>query len=100
MHHDGSAPRDGIVVATGYGLKIYVERGHLIIHDGVGRERRTLRLNRATSGLERLFVLGHSGFVTLEALRWVRDIGAHFAQIGSYGEVTAASSAERFHTTR
>ena len=50
MHHEGSAPRDGIVVASGYGLKIYVERGHLVVHDGVGRERRTLRLSRATSG--------------------------------------------------
>ena len=27
MHHDSSAPRHGIVVASGYGLKIYVERG-------------------------------------------------------------------------
>lgn len=100
MHQQGSAPRDGILVASGYGLKIYVERGHLIVHDGVGRQRRTLRLSRATSGLERLVVIGHTGFVTLEALRWIRDVGASFAQIDSDGEVIAISSAERFHNTK
>jgi CRISPR-associated endonuclease Cas1 len=100
MHHDGSAPRNDIHVASGYGLKIYVERGHLIVHDGVGRTRRTVRLSRATSGLERLVVIGHTGFVTFEALRWIRDVGASFAQIGSDGEVIAISSAERLHNTR
>ena len=89
-----------MLVASGYGLKIYVDRGHLIVHDGVGRNRRTLRLNRATSGLERLVVIGHTGFVTLEALRWIRDIGASFVQIGRDGEVIAISSAERFHNTK
>jgi CRISPR-associated endonuclease Cas1 len=100
MHHDGSAPRDGIVVASGYGLKIYVERGHLVVHDGVGRDRRTVRFSRATGGLERLVVIGHTGFVTLEALRWIRDIGASFAQVGLDGEVIAISSADRFHKTK
>src|SRR5215212_6170717 len=97
MHHDGSAPHDGIVVASGFGLKIYVERGRLVVHDGLGRNRRTLRLARATSGLERLVVIGHTGYITLEALRWIRDIGASLVQIGPDGEVIATSSAERFH---
>ncbi len=97
MRNQSSAPPDGIVVAAGYGLKIYVDRGHLVIHDGVGRQRQTVRLARATSGLQRLVVIGHSGFVTLEALRWVRDVGAAFVQIDSDAEVIAVSSAERSH---
>jgi len=88
------------VVASGYGLKIYVERGHLVVHDGVGRDRRTLRCGRATGGLERIVVIGHTGFVTLEALRWIRDVGASFAQVGLDGEVIAISSADRFHKTK
>lgn len=36
---------------------------------------RTLRLARATSGLDRLVIIGHTGYITLEALRWIRDIG-------------------------
>jgi CRISPR-associated endonuclease Cas1 len=100
MHHDGSAPPDGIFLAVGYGLKVFVNQGHLVVHDGVGRDRRTLRLARATSGLHRLVVIGYDGFITLEALRWIRDIGASFVQIGRDGEVITISSAERFHNTK
>jgi CRISP-associated protein Cas1 len=100
MHPQTTQLADGIHVASGYGLKIYVERGHLVVHDGVGRQRRTVRLSRATSGLERLVVIGHTGFVSLEALRWIRDIGASFVQVGSDGEVIAISSAERLHNTK
>lgn len=100
MHSQGSAPCDGIVVASGYGLKLYVERGHLAVHDGIGRKRGTRRFNRATSGLKRVMVLGHSGFVTLEALRWIRDVRATFAQIDADGKLVAISAAERFHNEK
>src|SRR5436190_4780327 len=95
MHAKGSAPAKGIVIASGFGLKVYVERGHLVVHDGIGRDRRTLRLSRAYGGLKRLVVIGHTGFITLEAMRWVRDVGAAFCQIGLDGEVIAMSSADR-----
>ena len=95
MRSNRSAESDGIVIASGFGLKVYVNRGHLVVHDGIGRQRETRRLARATSGLERLVVIGHSGFVTFEALRWIRDIGAAFCQIGRDGEVIAVSSADR-----
>lgn len=34
---------------------------------------------------------GHSGTVTLKALRWLHDIGAAFLQIGADGEAIVAS---------
>jgi CRISPR-associated endonuclease Cas1 len=83
---------DRIYVASGYGLKLYVDRGHLVIHDGIGRQRRTARFNRATSRLSRLVVLGHSGYVTLEALQWVRDVGAALVHIGRDGKLIASSA--------
>src|SRR5439155_17834708 len=95
MQTNGSAPAKGIVIASGWGLKIYVERGHLVVHDGIGRDRRTLRLSRAYGGLQRLVVIGHSGFGTLEALRWIRAVGAAFCQIGLDGEVITVSPADR-----
>ncbi len=90
---------DEVVVAAGYGLKVYVEHGHLVVCDGVGRQRRNRRFARATSGLQRLVVVGHTGFITLEAMRWLRDVGASFAQIDVDGQLIASSSAERFHKT-
>jgi len=67
-----------VLALTGYGLRVAVERGHLSVADGVCEERRSGRLARATAGLKRLAVLGHSGIVTLEALRWLHDVGAAF----------------------
>lgn len=90
----------GVYVASGYGLKLYVERGHLIVHDGVGRDRRTLCLNRATSKLKRLVVIGHTGYVTFDALRWIRDVGAAFVQIDRDGSLVSASAPERLHDSR
>jgi CRISPR-associated endonuclease Cas1 len=81
-----------IHVASGFGLKLFVERGHLVVHDGIGRQRRTVRFNRATSRLRRLVVLGHSGYVTLEALRWLRDVGAAFVHIDRDGKLVASTS--------
>jgi len=79
------------VVLSGYGLRIAVERGHLVVSDGIGRDRRSGRLHRATSGLRRLVVLGHSGTVSLEAMRWLHDIGAAFVQLDADGTVIVAS---------
>ena len=48
-------------------------------------------LDRAGSGLERLVLIGKTGSVTLEALAWLRAIGAALVQIGRDGEVLAHS---------
>jgi len=79
---------------------VYVERGHLIVEDGIADERRRTRFNRATSGLSRLVVVAHTGFVTLEALRWLDDIGAAFVQIDADGKVIASSAPARHHDAR
>jgi hypothetical protein len=66
--------RHGILTLTGYGLRVAVERGHLVVEDGVADERRQGRFSRV-SQLKRLLVLGHAGTNSLEALRWLRDVG-------------------------
>lgn len=93
-------PQGQIVLAAGYGVKIYVERGHLVIHDGVGRDRGTRRFNRATSKLSRLVVVGHTGFVSLEAMRWIKDVGAAFVQIDSDSNVVAMTVSEWYSSSR
>lgn len=80
--------------------KIYVERGHLVVHDGVGRNRSTRRLNRAASKFDRLVVIGNSGVITLEAMRWIKDVGASFVQIDTDSNVIAMSVSERYSSSR
>ena len=92
MQTQASAGTRGIVVAHGYGIKIRVDRGHLIIEDGIGRDRSTHRYNRAGSGLKRLVVIGHTGYITLEALRWLHDIGAALLHVDADGQLLTIST--------
>jgi CRISPR-associated endonuclease Cas1 len=84
---------NGICVAHFYGVKIYVHRGHLIVHDGIGRRRQTRRFHRVTSKLRRLVLIGHTGYITLDALRWLHDIGAALVHIDIDGQLVATSAA-------
>ena len=91
---------DGVIIATGYGLKLYVHHGHLIVHDGVGRGHQTRRYHRAASKLRRIVVLGHDGYITLEAMRWIRDVGAAFVQVDTDGNLIALSAPARHHESK
>jgi CRISPR-associated endonuclease Cas1 len=84
-------PKQGILVLSGFGLRVAVDRGHLVVSDGIGETRRSGRLSRATADLQRLVVLGHSGTISLDALRWLYDVGAAFVQLDADGTVIVAS---------
>lgn len=83
---------NGLLILTGYGIRVVVEGGHLVVEDGVGSARRRGRFSRATAGFKRLVILGHSGIVSLEALRWLHDIGASFIQIDADGQLINCAS--------
>jgi CRISPR-associated endonuclease Cas1 len=84
--------RSGIAVVDGYGVRIRVERGRLVISDGMGPLRREGRFARATHGIRRLVVLGHTGFISIEALRWLADVGISFIQLDADRRLLAASA--------
>ncbi len=88
-----SPSKAGVLALTGYGLSIAVDRGHLVVKDGIGRNRRAGRLSRATSNLKRLVILGHSGSISFDAIRWVQDIGAALIQIDRDSDLVIAVSA-------
>ena len=84
--------RAGVFVVDGYGISLRVLYGKLRVEDGIGPHRRSIAIDRAGSGLERLVLLGKSGSMTLEALAWLRAIGASFIDIGADGEVLTHSA--------
>jgi CRISPR-associated endonuclease Cas1 len=89
-----SAAKSGIVVAHGYGIKIRVEHRHLVVEDGFGRDRRTRRFHRASRRLRRLVLIGRDGYVTLGALRFLRDAKAALVHIETDGRIIATSIAD------
>jgi CRISPR-associated protein Cas1 len=98
MRHDSSAPlthplrRGGVCVADGFGVKIFVNQGRLVVEDGIGRNRRRRVYARASHGLARIVMLGREGFITFGALRWLADLGIPLSHLDRDGRILACST--------
>src|SRR5690242_18644688 len=84
-------PRHGVVTLFGYGIQVRVNRGHLLLEDGIGPNRRYARLPRVGHRLKRLVVIGSDGMVSLAALRWLADQNAAFVMLERNGKVLATT---------
>lgn len=80
----------GFYVLTGV-VNVRVDRGQLHIKAGVFEDRPEIMVSKAASRLTRLVVLGHSGSLTFQALRWLHDIKAALIQIDYDASVIVAS---------
>jgi CRISPR-associated protein Cas1 len=88
-------PRHGVITLFGYGIKVHVDRGHLIIQDGIGGDRRAARLSRVGHGLRRLVVVGSDGMVSLSALSWLASQDAAFVMLNRDGSVLTTTGPVR-----
>jgi CRISPR-associated endonuclease Cas1 len=86
LRHSGD-----VCVVEGYGVRVSVSGGRLHVADGFGRKRRERTYSRSGHGLARLVVLGHVGYVTLEAHRWLSDLGIAYLQLDSDGRLLTTS---------
>src|SRR5579863_7899384 len=80
--------KHGVLSIYGFGLRVRMQSGHLEIEDGIGPERRQLRLPRVGHGLKRLVCVSEDGFVTLSALKWLADQRASFVMLDRMGKVS------------
>ncbi len=88
-------PHQGVVTLFGYGTNVRVDRGHLVLEDGIGNDRRQARFPRVGHGLRRLIVIGSDGMVSLAALRWLADQDASFVMLDRDGSVLATTGPVR-----
>lgn len=92
--------RSGVLTLTGFGIKVRMQAGHLEIEDGIGPERRKIRLARVGHRLHRLVMIGSDGFITFEALRWLADQDAAFVMLDRDGRVLATTGPVRSSDAR
>jgi CRISPR-associated protein Cas1 len=83
--------RHGVLTLFGYGINVRLDRGHLVVEDGIGSQRRRARLPRVGHGLRRLIVIGSDGMVSLAAIRWLADQKAAFVMLNRNGSVLVAT---------
>jgi CRISPR-associated endonuclease Cas1 len=93
--HNSLTPRHGVVTLFGYGIQVRVDRGHLLLEDGIGAERYQARFPRVGHGLKRLVVIGSDGMVSLAALRWLADQDVAFSMLKRDGKVLAVTGPVR-----
>jgi CRISPR-associated endonuclease Cas1 len=79
--------KHGVLTLYGFGVRVTMHTGHLEIEDGVGMERRKIKLAKVGHGLKRLICISEDGFVTLSALKWLSDVGASFIMLDRMGKV-------------
>ncbi len=67
--HASLTPRDGVLILSGYGVRVAVERGHLVVNDGTGRQGRQGQGARSRDPMEEKYPHGrrsksrtHAGF--------------------------------------
>jgi CRISPR-associated endonuclease Cas1 len=87
--------KSGVLTLFGFGIKVRMHCGHLEIEDGIGPERRKIRLARVGHGLKRLVVIGSDGFISLAALQWLADQDASFVMLERDGCVLATTGPVR-----
>jgi CRISPR-associated endonuclease Cas1 len=87
--------RSGVLTLSGFGIKVRIQRGHLEIEDGIGPERRRIRLARVGHGLKRLIIIGSDGFISLAALQWLADQDASFVMLERDGTVLVTTGPVR-----
>jgi len=98
--HKPLTPHLGVITLFGYGTSVRVERGHLVLEDGIGPNRRYGRFSRVGHGLKRLVVIGSDGLVSLAALRWLADQCASFVMLERDGTVLVTTAPVRSSDSR
>lgn len=90
----------GVLTLTGFGIKVRMQSGHLVLEDGIGPDRRKFRLARIQHGLKRLVLIGSDGFITFESLRWLADQDVAFTMLHRDGKVLCMTGPVRSSDAR
>jgi CRISPR-associated endonuclease Cas1 len=80
--------KHGVLVLHGFGISVRMDRGHLLANWGVGLERYQVRLSRVDGRkLRRVVLIGSDGYCTLEAIRFISDVGGSLVMLDKRGKV-------------
>jgi len=81
------------LVVDGYGVRLSVRRGRLVIEDGMGAHRHRHELSRIERTIRRIVILTDTGTITLEAIRWCADVGIAVVQLDRDGRTLLSATA-------
>ena len=83
----GFVLQNSLFVLRGHALRLTVERGHFQVEDESFGVHRRARFSRIDRELKRVVVLGPSGSITLDAIRWLHGVGVPLVHLHPDGTV-------------
>jgi CRISPR-associated endonuclease Cas1 len=86
-----------IVIVDGYAVTMNVDRGHLVLADGVADQRRERHLYRSDRDCSRIVVLSSHGTLSLSALQWCADVGIAVVVLDPVEDRILSISASAIH---
>jgi CRISPR/Cas system-associated endonuclease Cas1 len=72
---------------SGYGFALMVERGNLIIQDGIAGERRTITLYKDNQEYDHIIIPEYGGSISFEAISWLMVQGIAVTMINPLGKI-------------
>src|SRR5437870_2729176 len=85
--------KHGVLCLWGFGVKVRLDKNHFCAEWGVGLKGYQVRLARVDGRkLKRVILLGSDGYISLEALRFISDVGATFSMIDKRGKALVVCS--------
>jgi CRISPR/Cas system-associated endonuclease Cas1 len=85
--------KHGVLVLWGFGIKVRMDRDAFLAEWGVGLKRYQVRLSRVEGHkLRRVVLIGSDGYFSLEALRFITDVGASLEVIDKRGKALMVCS--------
>jgi CRISPR-associated endonuclease Cas1 len=89
--------RGAVCVVEGFGSRVVVKKGRLVVNDGNGRHRRERVYSRTDLKLARVVVLGSAGSLSLTAIRWLADVAVPLIHIDRDGRLLMTATPETAH---
>jgi CRISPR-associated protein Cas1 len=84
--------RGHALVVSGYGVRIHVRHGQLVVTDGIGESRAERSYPRVGQNISRVVVVAQDGSVTLAAIRWLANLGIPYLHLDRDGRLIAATT--------
>lgn len=92
--------RGHALIVSGYGVRIHVSHGRLVVSDGVGENRQERVYPRVGQNISRVVVLAQDGSISLAAVRWLAGLGIPYLHLDRDGRLLAETAQVRLDDPR
>ncbi len=84
--------RGHALIVAGYGVRIHVRHGQLVVTDGIGESRAERLYPRVGQTISRVVVVAQDGSISFAAIRWLAHLGIPYLHVDRDGRLIAGTT--------